>query len=1496
MAPKCYSSKRRWVFLYSALCLEKLTLKFLLLFVLLPLGAWAQNLTISSTGDTGTSGTNWSITGTTLTVSGGDANIQPTVIVNALASGNLIIEAGNISVEGDVNSATANTLTFKATRNVSQGNDIDITTDGGDVIFWADSDNNNDGGIRISGGGIDSNGGEIVLAGGLGNTGVPAGFATGGISNSNIGVNIDGDTQIDAAGGNITIRGRGTDDKGVNIVSSSANQATQILTSNLGDITISGEVLVTDTAGTTTSSSDGEGIALGSGSVSNTGVLIQAVEGSITLEASGGNFIADELNTGNSSIGLNIHRSAIQTIGNGSITLTGTGPSGNADNDGVNLENGTLLATGWDGTNASGTGSITIIGTAGGGNGEGIDLEDTTDNRILSGSGGLILDGRVSNSSGTGVDILGDSTNTSIDAIGGAITIRNGLNGDEGGEGDGVVLNSTIIGSAATSITINSSSDDSEAVTLEASELGSSATETIQITGEVFNVASGDEDGIRIDSGTTSLVTSATGHVILEATGFDGGEGLDVSSSANFSISAGAGNSNNGVGIEITATSGDSGSQGAEIFSGVLETQGGDISIIGNSDGDGIFLEDTTIRTITSGNISLNGTSENSDGIESEGSSNTISAAGSGTITINGTTTTGDSSGDSGIELQDITISSDTGNVTLTGQSNSSQSVSFAETDVIVSSNSGDIAIQGDEINLDASGNALSTTGTLTIEPYNNSFSAAFELTGITISETISSLTIGKATNTAAITMTDAQTIAGPISIFGGDIALNGALTATSANLNLQASGAVTQSAALTASSLSLNGSGNFTLTNTSNNVATIAGGDNTTKLGSLSFTDASGGLTIGTVNPTGIVSTGPVLIETLVGDITLSENVTTEDTSANAIIINAGKSSAVGTTTGGDIIVTGTPTLTTGSDGITKLFSGSDANSTGLTTLVGGTGNVRNNLDETSDLSGENLTGDNAYAIYREFINTAPSDITLDNNSINQSVTGVNATVGSLSTTDADAGDSHTYTLVAGTGDTDNASFNIDGSTLRTTSALSAGSYSIRINTNDGTDDFAKEFSITVNDDVAPNPPSTPDLDAASDTCDSDNDNITTITTPSFTGTAEANTTINLISSIDGAIGSVAADGSGNWSITSSELSQGVHSIIATATDAANNTSNASSGLSVTITTPDDASFSYGASAYCVSTADPSPTITGLSGGSFSSTAGLSIDTASGLIDVSTSTPGTYTVTYTTVGSCPNSADVSVTINGLDDASFGYSGTAYCVSAADPSPTITGLSGGSFSSTAGLSINTASGLIDVSASTPGTYTVTYTTTGNCPNSSNVSVTINALDDASFSYASDTYEVSGIDPQPIITGNPGGSFASTAGLSIDGNSGLIDLSASTPGSYTVTYTTTGPCVNSSTFDVTIEDTLSTESVVFGLETISFYPSPASTNLHIHNPSQIALKQISIYDLQGKLLMDFSIEQSVSNPSINVSHLDAAVYIIKIQTQDARQKTLRFTKE
>ncbi len=96
------------------------------------------------------------------------------------------------------------------------------------------------------------------------------------------------------------------------------------------------------------------------------------------------------------------------------------------------------------------------------------------------------------------------------------------------------------------------------------------------------------------------------------------------------------------------------------------------------------------------------------------------------------------------------------------------------------------------------------------------------------------------------------------------------------------------------------------------------------------------------------------------------------------------------------------------------------------------------------------------------------------------------------------------------------------------------------------------------------------------------------------------------------------------------------------------------------------------------------------------------------------------------TPGSCGSDA---ITTVALENADFSYSAASYLTTDADPTPTITGVTGGDFSrSPTGLIINASTGEIDVSASTPGMYTVTYESPGICEGEEDRSVTIVAPD------------------------------------------------------------------------------------------------------------------------------------------------------------------------
>ena len=111
--------------------------------------------------------------------------------------------------------------------------------------------------------------------------------------------------------------------------------------------------------------------------------------------------------------------------------------------------------------------------------------------------------------------------------------------------------------------------------------------------------------------------------------------------------------------------------------------------------------------------------------------------------------------------------------------------------------------------------------------------------------------------------------------------------------------------------------------------------------------------------------------------------------------------------------------------------------------------------------------------------VNESPTDISLSNSSVAENQPS-GTTVGNFTTTDPDAGDTHTYTLVAGMGDVDNASFDIVGNQLRTKASFdyeTKKSYSIRVRSTDngaGSLYFEKQFTITVTDVNEPSAPLT--------------------------------------------------------------------------------------------------------------------------------------------------------------------------------------------------------------------------------------------------------------------------------------------------------------------------------------------------------------------------------------------------------------------------------------
>jgi hypothetical protein len=268
-----------------------------------------------------------------------------------------------------------------------------------------------------------------------------------------------------------------------------------------------------------------------------------------------------------------------------------------------------------------------------------------------------------------------------------------------------------------------------------------------------------------------------------------------------------------------------------------------------------------------------------------------------------------------------------------------------------------------------------------------------------------------------------------------------------------------------------------------------------------------------------------------------------------------------------GDVLISGINPEITGTE-ITGASSGDGAGSSALTVL-GATG-----LGV--------LIGGGAWVAFDEFKEGEEDKIPVPRTSISNIDISADTGVSDADFITSTAAQTITATLSAELKETEmlyasldagttwvNVSNKVSGTAVSWNTATLSGSSAIQFKV---VNDFEKEGPVAtqgyVLDTTAPSAPAAPDLNAGSDTGSSSTDNITSDDTPALSGTAEAGSTVTLSSSLDGDLGTATADGSGNWSITSSALTVGAHTMTVVITDAAGNTSSASAGLSVTIDT----------------------------------------------------------------------------------------------------------------------------------------------------------------------------------------------------------------------------------------------------------------------------------------------------------------------------------------
>ncbi|MDG5493076.1 PKD domain-containing protein, partial [Psychroserpens sp. SPM9] len=303
--------------------------------------------------------------------------------------------------------------------------------------------------------------------------------------------------------------------------------------------------------------------------------------------------------------------------------------------------------------------------------------------------------------------------------------------------------------------------------------------------------------------------------------------------------------------------------------------------------------------------------------------------------------------------------------------------------------------------------------------------------------------------------------------------------------------------------------------------------------------------------------------------------------------------------------------------------------------------------------------------------------------------------------------------------------------------------------------------------------------------------------------------TSFTMTPTCDGGIATVTGDSGGVFTFEDPQPTDGavIDSVTGTVTNGGSNTtytilyefaSSCSPGTSQSVTSlpSQDAGFTL------TPTCDgATATVTGDSGGTFTfnpiPTDGAILDLLTGTITNGTQ-GATYTVEYALAGACPESSTESVTVLPFEDATFTLTPTCQGATAV-----VTGDAGGSFAfnpvPTDTATINASTGLVVGVSGT--TYTVEYTTSGPCPETTSQTVTVLPSEDSSFAL---TPSCTGA--TATIMGDVGGTFTfnpvPTDGALLDSVTGEITNGVS-GATYTVDYVTSGPCPSTSSVSVTV---------------------------------------------------------------------------------------------
>jgi hypothetical protein len=340
---------------------------------------------------------------------------------------------------------------------------------------------------------------------------------------------------------------------------------------------------------------------------------------------------------------------------------------------------------------------------------------------------------------------------------------------------------------------------------------------------------------------------------------------------------------------------------------------------------------------------------------------------------------------------------------------------------------------------------------------------------------------------------------------------------------------------------------------------------------------------------------------------------------------------------------------------------------------------------------------------------------------------------------------------------------------------------------------------------------------------------------------------------------------------------------------------------------------ISYASASYCTTTATAAPVITGSTGGTFTSTTGLVIDPATGVISPAASTPGNYVVTYTVtgLGACGNVVKTAnIAINTISVAPTGAtaSNPSICGNSGTTNLSVVGGTlgtGASFKwytgSCGGTPVGTGATLSNVFVNQTTTFYVRAEGPCNSTVCASVTVNVNPVPQVILTAANGSVNPVATNPSAVTsistTVSPVGSYnyawtLNGAPLSLPANTSSI-----TPanglfngfGTYQVTVTNIVSGCTATSNTIAVSDIAAQRDKLF------IYPNPSNGVVYVSYYSSTPAAQariINLYDGKGARLSSqaYTTTGAYGQMKLDLSGLVSGVYMVELT--DASNKRLK----